>query len=185
MRGRTLVGRGGAAQQVFSAEIPIRMRIDMRIRHGNAIGEIGAGGTLEGAYNFFFPGCLRLLAAVVMRLGRGIKDRNFSRAKLRRARYLSAEVSFLFHSACAPGHSSSTSPINSSVQRTFGRREEARFDSFPLSLSLFLSQSGLKSSLYHSVQPHQGWHEGSSISIASPIFKKPCTLHTECPTTQF
>lgn len=54
MRGRALVGRGGAAQQVFSAEIPIRMRIDMRIRHGNAIGEIGAGGTLEGAYNFFF-----------------------------------------------------------------------------------------------------------------------------------
>lgn len=59
MRGRTLVERGGAAaqQQVFSAEIPIRMRIDMRIRHGNAIGEIGAGGTLEGAYNFFPAAC--------------------------------------------------------------------------------------------------------------------------------
>lgn len=50
-------GRGAgsrASEQVFSAEIPIRMRIDMRIRHGNAIGEIGPG-TLEGAYNFFSP----------------------------------------------------------------------------------------------------------------------------------
>ena len=65
MRGRgdrALVERGGAAQQVFSAEIPIRMRIDMRIHHGNAIGETGAADTLEGAYNFF-SSCLRLPAA--------------------------------------------------------------------------------------------------------------------------
>lgn len=41
-------------RQVFLAQIPIRMRIDMRIRHGNAIRERSAPGTLEGAYNFFF-----------------------------------------------------------------------------------------------------------------------------------
>lgn len=49
------------------------MRIDMRIRHGNAIGEAGAGGTLESAYNFF-SGCLP--AAIVM-LSRGIKAETF------------------------------------------------------------------------------------------------------------
>jgi len=63
VRGRALVKRGGAAQRVFFAEIPIRMRIDMRIRYGNAIGEIGAGGTLEGAYHFFLAaGCGRYAA---------------------------------------------------------------------------------------------------------------------------
>ena len=116
------------AQQVFSAEIPIRMRIDMRIHHGNAIGETGAADTLEGAYNFFFPAAsdYRGCCAVVMRLGRGIKVETFRGQNFGRARCLSSQrcrSCFIrrAHPAIRLFRSADKFIL---VRRTFGRREK-------------------------------------------------------------
>lgn len=95
-----------ASEQVFSAEIPIRMRIDMRIRHGNAIREIGPS-TLEGAYSSFF--LFRLPACLPATVGRDRQGGRAERSKLSSAgegETWSAqprsmpitEVSLLFHS---------------------------------------------------------------------------------------
>lgn len=129
-RGRALVGRGGAAPhsryspRKFLFVCASICEFAMVMRSGRS------GPTrrhpLESAYNFFPAACrdYRLRG----RYAAGYKGRNFSRVKLRHARRLSAEVSFLFHSACAPGHSSSIAPINSSPSdaRSVGEKRRAR-----------------------------------------------------------
>lgn len=108
------------------------MRIDMRIRHGNAIGETGHP---RGRLQFFFSGCLRPSDAS--------KGRNFPAGKVKLrgpvGRCLSPRCRSCFI-RCALGHSSSIADKFIPV-----RVAEKRFDRFsgPLypfrSLCLFLS----------------------------------------------
>lgn len=166
-RKRVLEARRGVP---FSAEIPIRMRIDMRIRHGNANrgergGGIGHRAAPSRALTIFFssapphPSLSPRLDCDRRAVGSeherselfGETTERPPPSKLVDAYMADRTVGFLFHSMCA--HSSSNSSINLSEARVFSRRrsererERGRGERPAVSRSppLARSRSGLKS----------------------------------------
>lgn len=183
VRGRALVEtvgrRGGAAQQVYSPRKFLFVcasicEFAMVMRSGRS------GLAPSRALTIFFPDCLRVRS--FHGLGRGVKVETFRGQNLDALDAYQPRCRSCFIRRARPGHSSSIAAINSSPSgaRSLGERRPL---SHSLSLSLLLPFRVEKFST--TVHAPQDWHEGSSISIAPPIVKKPCTLHTECPTTQF
>lgn len=134
----------GESRQVFSAEIsPIRMRIDMRVRHGNAIGEIGAGHP-RGRLQFFFRLPVRLRPhdrqggrVERSKLCCGVGETSL---RLGHGRCLSPRCRSCFI-RCALGHSSSTTDKFTPVRSAFAlpRGGSIARSLFPLPFSLSIS----------------------------------------------
>lgn len=173
----------GESRQVFSAEIsPIRMRIDMRVCHGNAIGEIGAGHP-RGRLQFFFRLPVRLRPhdrqggrVERSKLCCGVGETSL---RLGHGRCLSPRCRSCFI-RCALGHSSSTTDKFTPVRSAFAlpRGGSIARSLFPLpfslsislrlslSLSVFLFLPSLKILNHTSLFVDKNRNEGSLIRYA-------------------